>query len=226
MSSRRIVVALVALLAAGVAALVIALVVVPFAGPSLAADGVSETRTVSGFDRIRLEGAFTSKITAGKGQTLVVVRGSRAAVARVTTEVRGDTLVVATRQGFGFFEGSPNLEIDLPALRGFANSGAGTTTIGGLGGGDIDLENTGAGTIVASGLAASENVSLAGVGKIDTTAVDARDVTVDNDGVGTVHVRASGVLTMNVNGVGEIRYAGNPSHVESQVNGIGRIGRL
>jgi hypothetical protein len=39
-------------------------------------------------------------------------------------------------------------------------------------------------------------------------------------------VRATGTLTASVNGVGEIRYAGNPAHVESRVNGIGRISRL
>jgi len=41
-----------------------------------------------------------------------------------------------------------------------------------------------------------------------------------------VHVRANGSLKMNLNGVGEVRYAGTPSHVESQVSGIGTIGRL
>jgi hypothetical protein len=65
-----------------------------------------------------------------------------------------------------------------------------------------------------------------GVGTIDAAHLDAVDVSVENDGVGRVDVRATGTLTAEVNGVGEVRYAGNPVHVESHVNGIGRIGRL
>jgi hypothetical protein len=213
-------------LATGLSVFVATLIVIPLAAPSLAADDVAETRTVSAFDRVRLDGAFASEIAAGKQQTRVVVSGNPDVVARVTTEVSGGTLVVGMRPGLGVFGRSPKLEIRLPVLRGFANNGAGSVNITGLTGGDIEIENAGAASIVASGRAAREDVSLEGVGKIDTTALDARDVTVSNDGVGSVHVRASGILTMSVNGVGEIRYSGNPSHVESHINGIGRIDRL
>jgi Putative auto-transporter adhesin, head GIN domain len=226
MNHPRLVAGLTVLLA-GVVVCIGAVIVGPFAVPSLAAGSVSETRDVSGFDRIRLEGAFTTEITAGKDGTAVVISGNRDLVGRVTTEVNGDTLVVGMHgSGFGFFEGSPKIEITLPVLRGFSNSGAGSATIAGLTGGDIEIENAGAGSIVATGLADREDVTLAGVGTIDTTGLDAQDVTVSNDGVGSVHVRASGNLTMNVDGVGEIRYAGTPAHIESEVNGIGKIGRL
>ncbi|MBD5635216.1 MAG: hypothetical protein IAI49_12135, partial [Candidatus Eremiobacteraeota bacterium] len=56
------------------------LVVLRVAAPSRAAEGVSETRAVAGFERIRLQGVFTATITAGAPQTHVVVRGDRAAV--------------------------------------------------------------------------------------------------------------------------------------------------
>jgi hypothetical protein len=189
------------------------------------AAGVSEKRSLSGFDRIRLTGPFTTEITAGE-QTLVTFSGDRDAVSRITTKVDGDTLIVGMRGGDWPFQRKARLAIALPMLRGVANDGAGSVRISGLTGGDIEIENAGAGSIVASGRAANEAVSLDGVGKIDATAVDAHDVTVNNNGVGSVLVRASGVLSMSVNGLGEIRYAGNPSHVESQVNGLGRIGRL
>jgi len=208
------------------AVLAAALFVVPLAAPGRAADHVSQTRAVSGFDRIRVEGAFDTEITAGGSRTHVVVSGNGDVVARITTAVEGDTLVVGTQPGFALFGGAPKLEIGLPVLRGFANDGAGSARISGLTGGDIDITNAGAASIVAAGHAARENISLEGTGKIDTTALDARDVTVNNNGVGTVHVRASGVLTMTVNGVGAIRYAGNPARIESHVNGVGSIGRL
>jgi hypothetical protein len=204
----------------------IALVVGPTAMASRAADLVSETRAVSGLDRVRLEGAFTAQITAGAPRTVVVVAGSRAAVSRVTTEVRAGALVVGMRPGLDLAGPGPRLEIRLPVLRGFANDGAGSVRLDGLTGGDVAIESGGAASIVAAGRAARERIALNGAGKIDVTGVDARDVTVANDGVGSVRVRAARSLTMNLNGIGEIRYAGNPALVKSHVNGIGSVGRL
>jgi len=216
MNSRRLI--------PGLAFLGFVLVIARVAAPSRAAEGLSETRNVSGFDHIRLTGPFSTEITAGR-PTLVTLYGDRDVVNRITTEVDGDTLVIGMRNEWGFNR-KAKLVIALPELRGLANDGAGSVRISGLAGGDIEIENAGAGSIVASGRVANESIALDGVGKIDTTALEAKDVTVSNNGVGSVRVRVSGVLTASVNGVGEIRYTGNPSHVESQVFGIGRIDRL
>jgi hypothetical protein len=209
----------------GVAAAV-AVVVISMARPSRGASDVAEPRKVSGFDHIRLRGAFTTEIIGGARTTHVVVTAPPDVLSRVTTDVSDGTLVVEMRSGTNIFSGTPKLRISLPVLRGFANEGAGNIKISGLTGADVAITNAGAATIDASGRAMSETISLNGTGKIDTTGVDARDVTVDNNGVGIVHVRASGSLTMNVNGVGEIRYTGNPAHVDSHVNGVGRISPL
>lgn len=207
-------------------ALAAALLLGPLAVSGRASDDVSQTRDVPGFVKIRLQGAFTVNVTVGASKTRVVVSGNPAAVARVTTEVHEGELVVGMREGHGTFGSSPKLEIALPALRSLANEGAGSIVIAGVGGGNLALENAGTASIVASGHAAQLTIALDGTGKIDTTAVEARDVTVNSNGVGGVYVRASGSLTMSVNGVGEIRYAGKPAHVQSQVNGIGHIGPL
>jgi hypothetical protein len=212
------------LLAAGL--LTAALFAAGGAAPGRADDGISVTRAVSAFDKVRTEGAFETDITAGAATTRVVVRGSRDVVDRVTTEVKDATLVVGVRAGTNWFQRAPAVTIDVPVLHSFANAGAGSVKIRGLAGGAVSLENDGAATIAAAGRAASVSISLNGTGKIDTTALDARDATVDNNGVGSVRVRASGSLTASVNGVGDIRYAGKPAHVESQVNGLGRIGPL
>jgi hypothetical protein len=213
MSNRRVR----AILFAGLAA--------ALASPVRAADGVSQTRNVSGFERITMDGAFTADVTAGAGRTRVVVSGDPSVVARVTTENKNGTLVIGM-SGDGIVPHTPKITIELPVLRRFANDGAGAIQIRGLTGSDIEIVNSGAASIDAAGRAARETVSLDGIGKIDATAVEAHDVVAKNNGVGSIRVRASGTLSMNVNGVGEIRYAGNPSKVESHVDGIGRTGPL
>jgi hypothetical protein len=110
-------------------------------------------------------------------------------------------------------------------LRGYSEEGAGTTSISGLHGGDVDLTCAGAGTLTASGRVHALTIELDGAGKIDTLGVDARDVVVTNNGVGSARVRASDSLDASINGVGEIRYTGTAT-VKSQINGIGSIHRL
>jgi hypothetical protein len=218
MIDRRILTGLVLLLALG-------LVSVPLMAPGRAAD---DTRTFSesGFEKVRLEGAFTTDITAGAAHTRVEASGDSGTLDRITTKIEGDTLVIGMHSGTSFFARSPRITIELPALYAFTNDGAGSTKIGGLRGNDVEITNSGAGSIVAAGRAGDLRIALNGTGKIDTTGIDAHDVTVDNNGVGSIDVRASGKLTASVNGVGSIRYTGNPSNVQSQVNGIGHIGRL
>jgi hypothetical protein len=194
--------------------------------PSYAADDVSEVRAVGAFDRVEVSGAFATEITAGSGRSRVTLRASRAALDTVTTEVRDGTLVVGIRDHHEQLNGElPTVTISVPALRGFKNSGFGTAKIGGLTGADIDIVNAGAASIVVTGRAGHETIELDGTGKIDATGVDAKDAEVDNNGVGLVDVRAGGSLEMNVNGLGMIRYSGSPAHVDSHVNGLGRIER-
>lgn len=203
----------------------LAVIFLSFAAPIRAADEIAQTRALGSFERIRLTGAFTTEIVAGSERSQIVIRGERDVVARVTTEVRDGTLAVGMRDG-SMLHGSPKLVISLRALRNFRNDGAGMVKIARLTGGDLEIANSGAAAITAAGRASTLKITLDGTGKIDTTALTARDVSVDNNGVGGVYVRASGSLTLNVNGIGEIRYAGDPAHVESHVNGIGRIGRM
>jgi hypothetical protein len=192
--------------------------------PGYAADDVSEVRAVGAFDRVEVSGAFATEITAGR-ESRVTLRGSRATLDTVTTEIRDRTLVVGMRDGKVNGE-LPTVTIALPTLRGFTNTGFGSIKIGGLTGADIDINNGGAASVVVAGHAGHETIELNGAGKIDAKGVDAKDVVVDNNGLGLVEVRASGSLDMSVNGLGMIRYAGRPSHVESHVNGVGRIERI
>lgn len=194
--------------------------------PGYAADDVSEVRPVGAFDRVEVSGAFATEINAGSESPRVTLRGSRAALDTVTTKVSDGTLVVGMRDHHADLSGElPTVTIALPVLRGYKNSGFGTAKIGGLTGADVDIENAGAASIVVTGRAGRETIELDGTGKIDATGVDAKDAEVENNGVGLVDVRARGTLEMNVNGLGMIRYSGSPAHVDSHVNGLGRIER-
>jgi len=194
--------------------------------PASAADDISEVRAVGEFDRVEVSGAFAVEISAGHESRRVTIRGSRVTLDTVTTTIRDGTLVVGMRDDGRLSGELPTVAIALPILRGFTNTGFGSAKIAGLTGADINVINSGAASVTVAGRAGHETIELDGAGKIDATGVDAKDVEANNNGVGVVDVRASGSLEMTVNGLGVIRYAGSPSHVESHVNGVGRIQRM
>ncbi len=212
--------------ALGIWAVAAAVTTLRFVAPAGAAESGGESRAVARFDRISSNGAFTVHVTAGSARQRVTISGDPSSVARVTTSVDGGKLTLGMTSGTNFLTRLPVIDIEVPALRGYANVGAGSVTIAGLSGGDLTISNAGAATMRASGRAGRLSVELDGVGSIDAAKLDAGDVSVENNGAGRVDVRAAGKLTIAVNGVGEVRYAGNPTHVASEVNGIGRIGRL
>jgi hypothetical protein len=193
--------------------------------PARAGDDVTEARAVAPFERIRFEGFFDATVSSGARAPRVTLTAPRDTLAVVTTTVRDGTLVLGTRPG-AEQQHVVKIAVDVPVLRGVEATGVGHAGISGLHGGDFAITDSGAMTIDAAGRAENLTVTLDGVGKIDTTALDARDATVDNNGVGSVRVRAAGTLALTVNGVGEIRYAGNPAHVASHVNGVGSISPL
>jgi hypothetical protein len=163
-------------------------------------------------------------ITAGVPRAHVVVIAAGDILDRVTTEVRDRELVIAMKPGTNELRSdSPHIEIALPVLRGVSNEGSGSVKIAGIDGGDLAIGNSGAASFLAGGRAQTLSIVLDRVGQIDTTQLAARDVTVDNNGVGSVRVRAGGHLVLAVNGVGAIRYTGNPTQIERHVNGIGSI---
>jgi hypothetical protein len=209
-----------------VSALAAAALAMPFAvrGGASAAD-VTQTRKVSGFDKVQLNGAFTVELVAGAPATKLTLTGDSALLERVSTTVERGTLFVSMKSGTNVFNQSPKVAIEMPALRSLSNEGAGSIKLTGLSGA-LALSNDGTATIVAAGKATNLTISINGTGKTDTTALDAHDVTINNNGVGSTDVRVSGVLTASINGIGSIRYTGNPTKVISQVNGLGRISRL
>jgi hypothetical protein len=203
-----------------------AVVLASCALPVSAADRVSQTRSVSGFDRIRLDGAFSATVTAGTRETRFVMSGDPDQLARVTTKVSDGLLVVGMRDGDNHLKGTVRLIVDLPVLRSFKIAGVGHANITGLTGADLELSIPGAASIDASGRAGNETIALDGTGKIDASAVTAHNVTADANGVGAIYVQGSGSMVLNLNGVGEIRYKGNPTNVEKHVNGVGRISAM
>ncbi len=206
------------------AALALAVLVLPACSGGTAGPPVTEQRGVDAFHSIDLRGAGDAEVTVGPAASVTLVADA-ATLKSTSTEVRNGMLIIESRGGWPWFGKSSRVEmrITLPTLNALALNGAGNIRISGVHGQALSLSLQGAGNLVASGQTAALNARLNGAGNMDLSRLVAGDATIAVNGAGNLTAHVTGSLQAEVNGVGSISYAGKPRQVESNINGVGRI---
>jgi hypothetical protein len=88
---------------------------------------------------------------------------------------------------------------------------------------DLEIMLAGAGAVTLKGRAEHQSISLNGVGNLSAFELESRSSKVTVSGMGSVEVNVKENLDARVNGVGSIRYKGNPTNVTDRVSGLGTI---
>jgi hypothetical protein len=187
----------------------------------------SETREVDDFDSISLRGSAQLQVSIGEPVSLTV-EGSEKAIARVETEVDGDTLYIRTsRKEWMFAGGSSRLivRITLPKLEDLQLEGGNDVRLTGFNGGETTIDIEGAANLKGEGRLDELTVHMSGAGHADLRQLVASDATVTVDGVGSVYVNSTESLDATMNGVGAILYSGTPRDVNTAMRGVGTISK-
>ncbi|HYM34496.1 MAG TPA: DUF2807 domain-containing protein [Steroidobacteraceae bacterium] len=207
------------------------LALVSFAAISLAACDreplETASRDIGTFEAIDLRGAADIRITVGEPSSLKI-EGATNAVQALRTEVADNKLTIeAKKNGWSWFGDRDELKliITTPKLTALQSAGAGNINISGLNGGEQTLRIAGAHNVEARGTLDKLTVELDGAGNVDYGAVTAQEARITVNGAGHVLVKPTQLLIATVNGVGAIQYKGDPQKVESNIHGVGSIGR-
>lgn len=182
-----------------------------------------QTRTVDAFHAIELRGSGEAFVKVGKPQALVVST-QQSAHSRIVTRVQDGKLIVENVKG-NWYHDRPTLrlQIDVPALDAVTLSGGTVLAIDDMTGPRLALSVKGAGSVRAAGEVSALKVQLDGAGSMDLTKLQAGDASVTVNGTGEIRLHVTGQLEATVNGVGNVKYAGNPREVVRHMNGIGSI---
>lgn len=204
-------------------ALALALALLPACSPT-DAPRESQPRGVDAFHSVDLRAAADVSVQVGPA-TSVVITGDAEALQHIATSVQNQMLVIDQQGSWLNRLRSHKVQVAIttPDLKAFAVNGAGNVTIDGVQTEALSLVLQGAANLTASGSTRSLNARINGAGNMDLTRLGADDATVAVNGAGNLKLRASGSLDAEVNGVGTIEYAGNPSQVRPRISGIGRI---
>jgi len=177
------------------------------------------------FNSVKTDGVFSTLITAGSAQT-VMIKGDNESIKKLSLQVVDGQLIITgpeNKNKVSFNVDELNVVITMPSLRLFKGKGVGEVILKNIDGDRIDIAYEGVGNLEAYGKTKWLRLKGQGVGSIDTKKLIAEDADVDFDGVGNVDVYCSNRFSAVVSGVGSVTYYGNPRSVNKSADGIGSI---
>jgi len=208
-------------------------------------DLITETRQVSNFDSIELNGSGEVIVTQGGSESLSIETDDNV-MERIKTEVVGGTLKLGFKDGVNLIRptqltfyvgvddlndltisGSGDIDADqLEADRLDVNiSGSGNIQVTDLTTDQVNAEISGSGEIDLVGDTAAQRISISGSGKYLAGDMCSPSVRVTVSGSGDATVCATETLDSTISGSGSIGYYGQPA-VNSSGSGSGTIKSL
>ncbi|API60662.1 hypothetical protein BSL82_16320 [Tardibacter chloracetimidivorans] len=207
--------------------------------------------SVTGFDKLRVEGPYTVDVRTGAGSS-ARASGDLRALDRLSVTVQGRTLIVRPdRSGWTGWPGERpggevTLSISTPSLSSAALNGSGSVSIDRMAGSRIDLwvsgsgnasvaeieadrldlSLSGSGKVVLAGKAAQARVTVLGAGNVDAHGLTVADADVTMAGAGDVTLSATRRATVKAEGAGNVTIGGSPAcAVAGRGQGVVRCGK-
>lgn len=106
------------------------------------------------------------------------------------------------------------------------NSGVGSMKVEGLQAQAVDVDCSGVGGVTVAGKAGSVALDCSGVGSIHADELEGQAVEAAVSGVGGIKCWATESLKGDVNGVGSLKYKGNPKAKDLHRSGVGSVSQL
>lgn len=208
---------------------------------------ISDTRTTSDYDAIKVSGSFDVDLIAGK-EGKIIIKGEENLVAAIKVEVEDNILKIYVERG-NYIKPSmgKKIEVIVPfeKISELSLSGSGnveskdvikndkfSAKLAGSGNFDLNVDATnlelnlsGSGNINLKGNSDNLTTKLAGSGNINATSLKAKRVDANVSGSGNSRVNCIESLTARIAGSGDIKYTGNPEKRDVKVSGSGNISK-
>ncbi len=205
----------------------------------------TQIRNVSSkFDAVGTSGAYEVVINDAPQDGKIKLEGDANILDKINVEVKGNTLVLETKNGFNLsFKKPVKITLNAQNLKSLALSGSGNMKANGIqkveefsvavsGSGNIDAKVSakkvstaisGSGDINLEGNTDLLIVGTSGSGDVNAFKLNVKDAEIGVSGSGDTELTISGNLTGAVSGSGDIKYKGNPSKIKVQSAGSGDV---
>jgi hypothetical protein len=182
----------------------------------------TESRDVSGFTRVTLQGMGTVTIDQTGTESMTITADDNF-LPYLETVVEGDTLFIRTTEAVAFRDVTQlDFEISAAALDGVTLQGAGNINVRNLTTNRWEVRLPGAGQITVAGETGDQTVELSGAGSYQAENLVSRNAEIRSSGAGEAVVRVSDTLDVTIDGLGSVEYIGSPV-VTQEINGVGTV---
>lgn len=205
---------------------------------------IRETRPVSNFDEVALQGTGEIRLTQSDTESLVI-ETEESVLSHIKSEVFSGRLELGPKSWLDtiFMLGVKIIfHLSVKNLRALSISGSGDLNAGALhsdrlrlsisGSGDIDIQQldtsdleltiSGAGKACLAGVAHHLDLRVSGSGNLQAGSLDTVEVSVHISGSGETVLKVQQRLDVHISGSGEVKYSGSPV-VNQRISGVGHI---
>lgn len=208
---------------------------------------VTETRTTSDYDAIKVSGSFDVDLVSGK-EGKIIVKGEENLLPSIKVVVEDNTLKVYVEKNTNIRPSAgKKIQITIPfekisevSLAGSGDiqskdtikndkflaklSGSGNFDLA-VDSNNLELNLSGSGNVQLKGNTNNFTTKLSGSGDINAANLKSKNVDVNVSGSGNSRVNCNESLTARVSGSGDIKYTGNPEKRDVKVSGSGKISK-
>ena len=220
--------------------------VVPFKGIIRGSGNIiSETREVSGFNKVQLDGAGTLTISKGDAESLQIEADDNV-LPELTSNVTGNTLVLGIQENWWQRVVIPsqgiNYVLTVTDLSDITINGAADLNLDGFETDTLTIEINGAGKISVTDLTANNfeyvingtansqisgevddlSVEINGLGNVKAGNLQASSASIELNGLGNGTVWVTDSLSVSISGGGSLSYYGYPT-ISQNISGAGNI---
>ncbi|REJ76216.1 MAG: DUF2807 domain-containing protein [Acidobacteria bacterium] len=199
---------------------------IAFAATAFGQDYRSEARNVSGFTGVDIGGAMEADITVG-GAYEVIIEAKADVLPKIITEVRGDSLIVKHDKAWGEKmdwknRGKVKVTVTLPTLNDLDISGATRAVVKGVNSDTIDIDVSGASSVVLDGSARTSMIDVSGASSIKAIGFTTDSAEIDASGASSIKLNVTSQLRADASGASSVCYGGSPS-VQKDTSGSSSV---
>jgi hypothetical protein len=205
---------------------------------------VETSRKVANFNKIENSVGAVVYISKSAEQQEIKIKGQQNILDVLTTKVSGNELSIEFSKNVGNHD-RIEIYISIPEVKGLEISGSGKIEVkdsfssdkleleisgsgkisGPVSGRNIQGEISGSGDIDVDGESDDAKLTINGSGKLKLNK-PVKAAKIEINGSGFVKVEPVDNLDIEINGSGSVEYVGNPSKINQEVNGSGRIRKV
>lgn len=182
----------------------------------------SESRNVSGFNEVELNGIGNRSIQQ-TGTESLTVEAEEDVISKLRTEVEDKRLIIGPKPNTSIQTTEPiNYKLTVKSLNALKLSGSGKIDAEDISTDKLAVTLSGAGNVKASGSTNRQDIDISGSGRYQAGDLESKEVKIDVSGSGSAIVNVNDELDAEVSGSGSIEYIGDPI-VKQDVSGAGGV---